>query len=237
MSYTYTTWLTAISTEAVIPVTDPFFLSIIPTIIDTSEQRIYRELDLLSTVIRDSTGSLTANSRNFTLPSDAGRFVTTLGFNVYTPAGQTTARNQLIPVSRDYLDATWPNETAPSTPSVPSMFAMITDQEIIVAPPPDAAYLVESIGTIRPAPLSAANPTTFLTSNLPDLWFAATMIAVSGYMRNFGSQADDPKMAMSWSQQYDAFKQSAMTEELRKKWQAGAWSSQSPSPLATPPRN
>lgn len=236
MSYTYTTWVTAISTETVIPATDPYFLTILPTIIDQSEQRIYRELDLLSTIVRDSTASLSANSRNFTLPTGSGRFVTTQGFNVYTPAGQTTTRNQLTPTSRDYIDATWPNEAPATAPSIPTMFAMITDQQIIVAPPPDTNYGIEVIGTIRPLPLSATNPTTFLTLYLPDLFLAASMIAMSGYMRNFGSQADDPKMAMSWQSLYDASKASAMTEETRKKWQSVAWSSQSPSPLATPPR-
>lgn len=237
MSYTYTTWITALSTETVIPSADPYFQTILPTIIDQSEQRIYRELDLLSTIVRDSTATLAANSRDFTLPTGSGRFVTTQGFNVYTPAGLTTTRNQLTPNSRDYIDATWTSETAPATPSVPTMFAMITDQTIIVAPPPDADYSIEVIGTIRPAPLSANNPTTFLTLYLPDLFLAASMIAMSGYMRNFGSQADDPKMAQSWQTQYDSYKASAMTEELRKKWQSVSWSSQSPSPIAAPPRN
>lgn len=236
MSYTYSTFVTALSVETVIPATDADFISILPTIIDLSEQRIYRELDLLSTIIRDSTGALTANSRNFTLPQSFGRFVTTQGFNVFTPVNTTTTRNQLLPTSRDYLDNAWPSEAAATTPSVPVEFAMITDQTIIVGPPPDAAYTVEVIGTIRPTPLSSTNTTTYLTLYLPDLFFAASMVAMSGYMRNFGSQADDPKMALSWNAEYEAFKQSALIEEVRKKYQAQSWGSQSPSPVATPPR-
>lgn len=236
MSFTYSSYVTALSTETVIPATDTNFITILPTIIDLSEQRIYRELDLLSTVVRDTSGVLTANSRNFTLPQGSGRFVTTLGLNVFTPSGTTTNRNQLTPTSRDGLDAIWPNEAASTVPSVPSLFAMITDQTIIVGPPPDATYSIEVVGTIRPAPLSAANQTTFLSLYLPDLFFAASMVAMAGYMRNFGSQADDPKMAQSWDQQYEAFKSSAIIEELRKKWQSVSWSSQSPSPIATPPR-
>lgn len=227
----------ALSIETVIPQADTDFQNILPTIIDLSEQRIYRELDLLSTIVRDTSAILTPNSRNFTLPQGSGRFVTTQGINVFTPFGTTATRNQLVPSSRDYIDSAWPSETAATTPSVPSTFGMITDQTIIVGPPPDAAYTVEVIGTIRPAPLSPTNTSTFLSLYLPDLFFAASMVAMSGYMRNFGSQADDPKMAMSWDSQYEAFKSSALIEELRKKWQSVSWSSQSPSPLATPPRN
>lgn len=216
-------------------VTDTNFLAILPSIITYAEQRIYRELDLLSTIVRQN-GTLTANSRNFTLPTGSGRFVTTQGFNVFTPVSTTTTRNQLVPTTRDYLDATWPSETASTTPSIPANFAMITDQTIIVGPPPDTAYTVEVIGTIRPAPLSATNTNTFLTDYLPDLFLAASMIFASGYQKNFGSQSDDPKMSVSWESQYVSLKESALVEQLRDKWQSVSWSSMSPSPIASPPR-
>jgi hypothetical protein len=216
-------------------VNDANFNAIVPSIIDYAEQRSYRELDLLSTIVRQN-GTLTANSRNFTLPTGSGRFVTTQGFNVFTPVSTTTTRNQLVPTTRDFLDATWPSETAPTTPSVPTNFAMITDQSIIVAPPPDAAYTIECIGTIRPAPLSVSNPNTFLTDYLPDLFMACSMVFASGYQKNFGSQADDPRMAVSWETQYTTLRDSALIEQLRDKWQSVSWSSMSPSPIATPPR-
>lgn len=237
MSYTYTQYIAAIANEAVITPTDPNFVAFIPTLIDQAEQRCYRELDLLSTIVRDQSSALTANSRNFTLPSGQGRFVTTQGFNVFTPVSTTTTRNQLVPTTRDYIDNVWPSETAPTTPSIPSVFGMITDQTIIVGPAPDAAYTVEVIGTIRPAPLSVTNTTTFLSLYLPDLFFAAGMIAMVGFQQNFGSQSDNPQMSVSWQSQYDKYLASALVEELRKKWQSVSWSSQSPSPIATPPRN
>lgn len=236
MSYTYTTYIAAVATEAVQATTDPSFIAIMPTIIDQAEQRCYREMDLLSTVVRDSSAMLTANSRNFTLPQGQGRFVTTQGFNIYTPEGSTTTRNPVVMVTRDYIDWVWPTETAESATTVPQVAAMITDQDVIFGPPPAANFTVEVIGTIRPAPLSASNTETFLSLYLPDLFFNASMVAMSAYMRNFGAQSDDPKMAMSWEALYQTAKQSALIEELRKKWQSVAWTSLSPSPLATPPR-
>lgn len=236
MSYTYTTWVAALSNETNIVSTDASFQAILPTIIDSSEQQIYRELDLLSTIVRDTSASTTPNSRNFTLPQTGGRFVTTQGINIFTPAGTTTTRNQLQPASRDYIDFTWPSDTAASADTVPTEYAMITDQTVIFGPPPGSAFTVEVIGTIRPTPLSSTNTTTFLTLYLPDLWFAATMFNMSAYMRNFGAQADDPRMAVSWQTTYETLKASALSEELRKKYQSVSWTSLSPSPIATPPR-
>src|SRR5262249_53305267 len=101
---------------------------------------------------------------------------------------------------------------------------------------PDAAYTLEAVGTIRPAPLSATNTSTFLTNNLPDLWFAATMIFMSGYIQNFGSQSDNPQLAVSWAAIYDKLFSSANVEEMRKKYASGAWGSLQPTPIATPSR-
>ena len=236
MSYTYATWLAAIANETVIDPADTNFLAQVSSSIDYGEMRLYRDLDLLSTVVRD-TGTLTANNRTFTLPSNLGRFVVTNGFNVITPAGTTNpdsgTRNQLVPCSRDVLDLLWPSTTGAG---VPALYAMITDQEIIVGPAPGSAYTIECIGTIRPTPLSASNTTTYLTLYLPDLLCMCTMIFWSAYQKNWGATSDDPKSAVSYESQYQALLASANVEEQRKRyasWQSG---SLQPAPLATPPR-
>lgn len=236
MSYTYSQWVDASAELLVVEPSFPNYVSIVPSAIDYAEQRIYRDLDLLDTVVRDNSGTLTANSRNFTLPTTLGRFVVTNGINVYTPMGSTQTRNQLVAVSRDYMDAVWSSETAPTVPSIPTCYAMVTDQQIIVGPPPDAGYFVECIGTIRPTPLSASNPTTYLTIYLPDIWMAATMVFFTGFQQNFGAQADNPQMAQSWESQYKTLIGSANVEEQRKRYASGAWGSLSPTPIASPSR-
>ena len=237
MSYTYSTFVTALANTLVLPSNDPNFVTELPSIIDDAEQRCYRELDLLSTVVRDSSLTLTANSRNFTLPVPAsGRFVVTNGFNVYTPATTTTNRNQLVATTRDFIDAVWGSDTAPTTPSIPQYYGMITDQTIIVGPPPDANYTMEVIGTIRPLPLSVTNTTTYLTLYLPDLFFSAAMVFSAGYLKNYGAATDDPKMALTWEGHYQTQFSSANTEENRKKYAAQGWTSMQPAPIATPPR-
>jgi hypothetical protein len=221
--------VTALTTEAAQLTADTNWSTILPSIIDDAEQRIYRDLDLLSTVVRDTSAALAANSRNFTLPQSLGRFVTVKGINFFTgtyPAGRT----QLRPASLHWVDFVCPSETALTTPSYPLYFAPVTDQLFIVSPAPDSTYQVEVIGTIRPTPLSATNTTTFLTNYLSDLFFAAAMCSASGFMRNFGAQADDPKMATSWEMQYAQRLASAKPEELRRKFASGDWSSESVSP-------
>ena len=105
--------------------------------------------------------------------------------------------------------------------------AMIDQWNIIVGPWPDAAYRVEVVGTIRPNPLSNTNTTTFLTTYLPDAFIAASMIFASGYMRDFGSQSDNPAQAQSWEAQYENLIKSAGAEEVRKKWAGPGWQSMS----------
>lgn len=233
---TYTTFVSSLANMLVIPVTDPNYQVAIPNIIDDAEQRLYRELDLLSTSVRDTGGTLTPNSRNFTLPQTSGRFVVTENMNVFTPVGTMTNRKQLVPVTMDFLDAIWPNEAASSTPSIPDYYAMLSDQEIVVGPPPDAAYTMEVLGTIRPSPLSITNTQTYLTLYLPDLFLAESLIFGYGYMKDFGAMADDPKGSISWTAHYNDLFASANTEENRKKYSSQAWTSQQPTPLATPPR-
>lgn len=236
MSYNYSDYVTTLANTLVVPTTDPNFVVELPRIIDDAEQRIYRELDLLSTIVRDSSATLTANSRNFTFPQ---HFVVSESINYFTPSGSTTNRYQLVPTSREFIDNVYPNEASTTTPSLPLYYAMITDQTIIVGPPPDAAYTMEVVGTIRPAPLSATNTTTYLTQYLPDLFFAASMTFGAGYLNNFGAAGmavDNPQMAVSWESHYQQLFKSANVEELRKKYQSFAWSPKQPYQVTTPPR-
>ena len=233
MTLTYSSLVTDLANLLVVPPTDANYLIVLPNVIDDAEQRLYRELDLLSTIVRDSTGVLTPNSRNFTFPQ---HFVVSESINVYTPASTTANRNQLVPVTREFLDAVWPNEASASTPSIPQYYAMITDQTIIVGPSPDAAYTMEVVGTVRPAPLSVTNTTTYLTLYLPDLFMTASLVFAAGYLQNYGAMVDNPQQAMSWETHYKALFESANVEENRKKYASAAWTPKQPSPIATPPR-
>lgn len=233
MAYNYGQYVANLANMLVIQPTDPNYQIVLPSIIDDAEQRVYRELDLLTTIVRDQSGFLTPNSRNFTFPQ---HFVVSESINVFTPSGSLTNRNALTPVSIEWMDSIWGNEAAPSSPSIPQYYAMVTDQMIIVGPPPDAPYSVEVVGTIRPTPLSSTNQTTYLTLYLPDLFFAASLVFGYGFMKDYGATTDDPNAPGSWEAHYQKLASSANVEEFRKKYGSQGWSPKQPDPIATPPR-
>jgi len=232
---TYATYKTALATLSVVPETDPNWLAVLPDAIDYAELRIYRDLDLLSTVQTLSTFATTANASRVQLT--AGTFVTLQNVNVISPAGTTVpdsgTRNPVLPVSKEYIQYSWPSST---NAGIPQYFAMIDERTFSLGPWPNAAYTLEIVGTYRPPTLAVGNTTTFISQYLPDLFLMASMIFVSGYQRNFGRQSDDPAMSQSYESQYQALLRGATVEEYRKKFAASGWTSISPSPVATPGR-
>ena len=230
----YTSYIAQIANLMAADPTTPEFQLMVQGMIPYAENRIYRELDLLNTVVANSTGSLVAGNRSFALPTNVGSsvFYTVTGVNVITPAGSSAdagTRNQLAAVTMDFLNAVW-NSNA--TLALPTVFAMTNQFNIIVGPWPDQNYTVEIVGTVQPAPLSTTNPTTFLTTYLADLFTAASMVFASGYMRDFGAQTDNPAQAQSWESQYGALLKSALLLELRKKWAGPNWTPYSSIPIS-----
>lgn len=237
--YNYNSYVIALQTLVVSQAPDVPFTNILPSAIDYAEQRIYRELNLLNTVQVDETTLLAAGDRTVEIPNT---FIVVNNINVITPVGTTGTdgtRVPLTPVSRDVLDLLWPSN-AVANRGVPSMFAMVTQWDIIVAPPPDAAYALEVVGTYRPEALSSSNQTTFLSERLPDLFMAASMIFMAMYQRNYassgGQSGNDPAMTGNWEAQYEKLLGSAETEEARKMFAAASWTSRPVSPQAQPQR-
>ena len=195
------------------------YAPLIPATIDYAEQRIYRELNLISTRIANSSSNLTANSRSFTLPTNLGTFITVTGMNVITPVGSTTAngkRNQLVSRSRMFVDYIADYETASAATVIPTMYYMRDQATVIVGPSPGAAFKIEVIGTIRPTPLSYSNPTTFLTTYLPDLFVAGSMVYFSKAIADKNCGAE--QSTEYWEKEYQLLVASANSEETRKRY-------------------
>lgn len=232
---TYTQYVTQIATMAVVEETNPAFLTILPQMITYAENRMYRELDFLFTSVSNTSYACTVGTRSITVPT--GTFVVPEQINLITPAGTTNPDNgsrvPLLPATKEFLDSVYGDS---QSRALPKYFAVFDDYQFLLGPYPDAAYQAEIVGTIRPNSLSVGNPTTFISLYLPDLFIMASMVYVSGYQRNFGRANDDPQMAVTYESQYQALLKGAMMEENRKKFEAAAWSSQSPSPVASPTR-
>jgi hypothetical protein len=235
---TYSTYKTQIATLAVVEENDANFLTILPQTITYAENRMYRDLDFLFT--SDTyVATLSVGNRVLTIPE--GTFVVTDQINVITPVGQSNpdasdaTRVPCLPATKEFLDAVY-GSSIPANRGVPKYFVPFNDNVFLFGPVPNQNYSVEIVGTYRPASLSVSNTETFISKYLPDLFIMASMIYISGYQRNFGRANDEPQMAVTYESQYQALLKGAAVEEARKKFEASAWSSQSPSPVATPTR-
>jgi hypothetical protein len=236
MALTYSSYVQQIATMAVIPSNDTNFTIIIPQMISYAELRMQRDLDFLSTQISTTAYNFTANSNTLTLPTS--QFIVPQTVEVVSSGVSTP----LLPVTKEFIQNVYGSG---STTGLPQYFAVYggdtattgnTSQYMIVGPIPNQSYGTILTGTVRSAPLSASNTTTYISTYLPDMFIMASMIYISAFQRNFGRLNDDPQMAQTYESQYQALKNSALVEENRKKFEASAWSSYSPAPAATPTR-
>ena len=196
-----------------------------------------RDLDFLSTQISTTAYTFTGGSNTLTIPTS--QFIVPQTFEVIDNSGNSTP---LLPVGKEFIQNVYGSG---STQGLPQYFAVYggdtnttgnTSQNLIVGPTPNNSYAVRLTGTVRSAPLSATNTTTFISTYLPDLFIMASMIYISAFQRNFGRLNDDPSMAQTYESQYQTLKTSALVEENRKKFEAAAWTSYSPAPVASPTR-
>jgi len=236
MSMTYDQLNTYLQTLLVDQAPSTDYTTILPAAIQDAENRIYLDMDFLNTRTVNSNATFTAGSRTFTLPTSPSTILVLQGvaaITPYTATPSTGTRNQLEPVSLDYIDSTWPTESAVA---LPDSWAMLNDASIVVKPTPDQAYPVELTGTFRPVAMSATNQTTYIGNIYPQLLVNACMIFMAGYQRDYGQQSDDPRLATSWQSMYDSQLKLALAEEQRRKGSSTGWSPFSETPLAIPPR-
>lgn len=237
--YTYTTYVAQMSVMAVVPAADTNFLAILPSMITYAENRICRDMDFLQTVTTLTSRVTASGVQTVTLGSDVDTpdFVVLQEVNVITPAGTSDPALgtlvPLLPATKEFLRWVYPSAASKATPMY---FAPLTQAVILLGPWPNGVFTLQTVGTTRPASLSALNPQTFISLYLPDLFLMASMIYISAFQRNFGKEADDPAMAVSYEGQYKALLTGAAIEEARKKFQSSAWSSMSPPVAATPAR-
>lgn len=233
------------TTGGVVAGVDSYFnAQFIAQALNYAELRIQRDLDLLPSKT-SNTYTLTSGTNTVAVPT--GDFVTLLNVT-YALAG---VNQPLLPVSQEYIQNVY-NSSASAGP--PKVFAMIggdrstggaTSNNVLFGPSADTNYTLTVFGTIRMPSLAtyatsgpAETTYTFISTWLPDLLLQASMIFVAGFQRNFsgGGTANDPMMAGSYEAAYQGLLQSAMAENMRARFFGAGWSSEPPSPIATPSR-
>jgi hypothetical protein len=251
---TYNAYVTQIATLAVYNVTtvsgvvtpvDAAFATIIPQMLEFAEMRIQRDLDLAQTMLAQQAYSVNTGSNSFTIST--ADFITVQNVQAQ-PSGGTQTYN-LLPVTKEFIFYSFDNS---SYVGFPVYYALTGGDlasyganfsNIIIGPYADQTYNITVWGTMRMNSLTtyattanANTLTTYLSYQYPDLLLMASMIYISGFQRNFGRAADDPAMAVSYEAMYQGLLKSALMEEYRKKGLASAYTSNTPSPVATPNR-
>jgi hypothetical protein len=151
-----------------------FTLPVINTFITFAENRIMREIDL-DVFKKEMTGVLTASNRFLSTPTD-------LLTHRYMLIKDFTTSVQIFLDFRDtsFMKEYWKDQTITG---VPKFFSVWDQSTFYVAPTPDKSYIVELGFIYRPAQLSSANPTTWISTNAPEALFYACMIQAYSYLK------------------------------------------------------
>lgn len=220
----------------------PDFANSLPMFSQYAEARMYKEMIFLATRTTEESAQFTAGNAYFPLALLQNPIIVVEGFAAITPVGATSetgTRWEFDPVSLDMVDMAFPTASTTSAPTDAATairyWSMYDNQTIKYGPTMDAAYTGSVTGIFQPTPLGADNADTYLTLNWMPQFIACSMISVTGWLRNYGAQADDPKMALSWEQQYKELSAGMMLEEQRRRGSATGWSPMGPT-IGTPPR-
>jgi hypothetical protein len=114
--------------------TETSFVANIPTFVQLAEERIYNAVQIPA-IRRNQTGTLSANNKYLTLPSD---WLATFSLAVIDPV--TNAQEFLLDKDVNFIRQSYPD---PDDTGVPKYYAIFDDNTFILGPTPDAAYQVE----------------------------------------------------------------------------------------------
>lgn len=265
MALDFSSWMTSVTT--ICNINDDFGLAAFTALVDRYIERatLYMlrdpDFDFLATRTIDITKQTAAGVRSVGIPTE---LIIVEGVSLITPANTKPPagkRIRLLRMDKDWCDLIWPTQSDMQAPAewqtywaLYSMFGAASDtangqgpatdeaaampSPIIIAPTPDAAYVVEFSGVMRPPMLSATVSETFLTRYLPDLFLAASVVAVAGFQRDFasGNPGEGQGLADYWEAEYRRLKTGAAVENARQAARSVGWSANVPAVLAGMPR-
>jgi len=157
--------------------------TIVQGMIRDAELRIFREVDADYT--REyATANLNINSPYLDLPSAATTTATRTSIIVRS---MLVFDSTQTPTTKEYLDKRDTSfifeYNSTGATGVPKFYANWKETTIIMAPAPDAQYQVQLSYIYSPEALSATNTTTYLSDNVSDLLFYATMVQAYEFLK------------------------------------------------------
>ena len=149
-----------------------FSNAVINTFITMAENRILRDIDL-DVFKLEVAGSMTSGNKFLSAPSD----ILTHRYLMIT-----SGTDQIFLDFRDtsFMKEYWPNGAETGTPKYYSVWDQNT---FYVAPTPNANFSVELGYIYRPAQLSPATPTTWISTNAPEALLYACLIQAYSYTK------------------------------------------------------
>ena len=157
--------------------------TIVQGMIRDAELRIFREVDADYT--REyATANLNIGSPYLDLPSAATTTATRTSIIVRS---MLVFDSTQTPTTKEYLDKRDTSfifeYNSTGATGVPKYYANWKETTIIMAPAPDAQYKVQLSYIYSPEALSATNTTTYLSDNVSDLLFYATMVQAYEFLK------------------------------------------------------
>jgi hypothetical protein len=149
-----------------------FSNSVINTFITMAENQILREIDL-DVFKLEVAANMTTGNKFLSAPAD----LLTHRYMMITVDGQ-----QIFLDFRDtsFMKEYWPNG---SSTGVPKYYSVWDQNTFYIAPTPAADYVVELGYIYRPAQLSPATPTTWISTNAPEALLYACLIQAYSYTK------------------------------------------------------
>lgn len=220
---------------------------IVPQMLNYAEQRIARDLELLSSQT-SNIYTLTSGVNVFPLPVNDFQTVQTLEI-VQISNGTVVDSCPLTQASKEFIQNVYGGMISADTPMYFAMYGdnfgdeQDTVTNILLGPPPNYAYSLRVTGMAAQPSLyqnastgTADTAYTYISQWYPDMLIMASMIFISAYQRNFSATSDSPEMGQSYEKQYQALRLGAIPLENRRKGQASGWSSYGTPIAATPTR-
>ena len=157
--------------------------TIVQGMIRDAELRIFREVDADYT--REyATANLNIDSPYLDLPSAATTTATRTSIIVRS---MLVFDSTQTPTTKEYLDKRDTSfifeYNSTGATGVPKFYANWKETTLIMAPAPDAQYQVQLSYIYSPEALSATNTTTYLSDNVSDLLFYATMVQAYEFLK------------------------------------------------------
>ena len=163
------------------------FVNNLPLFIRLAEERILKSIQL-NLFQKNAGGAMTTGNKFLAAPTD---FLAPFSLSIEVSG----AKEFLLFKDLDFIQTYTPNAT---TTGQPKYYAQFDVGNFIIAPTPDAAYVVELQYLYRPASLTAGagSGTTWLSENAEITLLYASLIEAYTYMKG------DPNLMQMYNQRY-----------------------------------